>query len=526
LRSTSDQYHSHQMAGPAPRPRSLLAQSAAMQKPETFTALNGLRFLAALAVVIFHYAPRVGIYIHLPLFIKSVINEGPCAVSFFFILSGFVLAHRHLYGRSHIQTTPAFYWARFVRLYPAYLLAFLLFLPIAVQRFILSPSPASGGARTFVLSAVLSCLMLQSWTPLAQAWNGPSWSLSVEAFMYLMFPVIGFRLAKLSCRTAICVLFVSWLIPLSLALAYVTHWIPDETWCLYVTNNPVLWTPLFVMGICASRLVPLWKKVSENKANTLSMVAFMGLILVSLSWPHQWSDVFVTGGIGPFLVAVIVFSTRTTGWITRMIGGPLLSRLGEASYTVYILQAPLWRYWQPLTNYLRRMPPETNIVPLWQFVGFLPFLVLTSLAVQRFIELPVRAWLKDCKKSFESRSQQPAKTFRPQTPPPNPIESLGVQRVSMTAEEPFGSCALRSLRPGRFFCVGVTARKKAFNGHPERGEDSLLIRNNLKELVENPRACAIGSKFPRSHRCTRKHWTAEAPLAKLGSYLRGRIASK
>src|SRR5208282_2377784 len=94
----------------------------------------------------------------------------------------------------------AFYWARFVRLYPIYLLSFLLYLPIAVQKYVLYPSPESTGHHTFVLSAVLSCLMLQSWTPLAQAWNGPSWSLSVEAFMYLMFPLVGFRLVRLSRR--------------------------------------------------------------------------------------------------------------------------------------------------------------------------------------------------------------------------------------------------------------------------------------------------------------------------------------
>src|ERR1700692_2558742 len=89
-----------------------------MQKSETFTALNGLRFLAALAVVIFHYAPRVDVYHQVPGFIRNLINEGPAAVSFFFILSGFVLAHRHLYGNSRVQSAPAFYRARFARLYP------------------------------------------------------------------------------------------------------------------------------------------------------------------------------------------------------------------------------------------------------------------------------------------------------------------------------------------------------------------------------------------------------------------------
>jgi peptidoglycan/LPS O-acetylase OafA/YrhL len=369
-----------------------------MQKSETFTALNGLRFLAALAVVIFHYAPRVDVYNQVPGVIKNVINEGPCAVSFFFILSGFVLAYRHLYNGSRVQSAPAFYWARFIRLYPAYLLAFLLYAPEAAQRYILNPSPESTGHHTFVLSAVLSCLMLQSWTPLAQAWNGPSWSLSVEAFMYLMFPFIGFQLIKLTRRQTAFVLFLSWLIPSSLALAYVERWIPDRTWHLYITNNPLLWMPLFVMGICASRMVSAWKMVAENRAKIVSTFIFVALILVSLLWPHRWSDIFVTGGIAPLLVAVIVCFTRRSSLIARAVGGPFLSKLGEASYIVYILQAPLWHYWQPLTNYIRRVPLQTSIVPLWQFAAFVPILVLASIGVQRFIEAPLRAWIGDWKK--------------------------------------------------------------------------------------------------------------------------------
>jgi peptidoglycan/LPS O-acetylase OafA/YrhL len=394
-----------------------------MQKSETFTALNGLRFLAALVVVIFHYGPRTDTYRQVPDIIRNLIGEGPSAVGFFFILSGFVLAHRHLHDSSRVQTARAFYWARFVRLYPAYLLAFLLFAPIAAQRYIVNSSPASNGRHEFVLSAALSCLMLQSWTPLAQAWNGPSWSLSVEAFMYLMFPLIGFRLAALSRRNVACVLFLSWLIPSSLAVAYVAHWIPDPTWRQYMTNNPLLWMPLFVMGICASRMAPAWKRVSTDKANILSTLSFVALVLVALVWPHKWADVFVTGGIAPLLVAVIIFFTRTPGWITRTIGGPLLSKLGEVSYVVYILQAPLWHYWQETTIYARRMPVQTNSVALWQFAAFVPFLVLVSLAVQRFVETPARSWLGDWKK--RTRVQLPGETVERQASQPKPIELLG-----------------------------------------------------------------------------------------------------
>ena len=103
---------------------------------------------------------------------------------------------------------------------------------------------------------------------------------------------------------------------------------------------------------------------------------FAALILAALAWPHQWADVFVTGGIAPLLAALIIFFTRRQGWIAKALGGPLLSKLGEASYVLYILQAPLWHYWQETTNSLRGVPGKANTVALWQFAAFVPLLVL------------------------------------------------------------------------------------------------------------------------------------------------------
>jgi peptidoglycan/LPS O-acetylase OafA/YrhL len=380
-----------------------------MQKSETFTALNGLRFLAALAVVIFHYAPRTDGYTRLPAAIKNLIDEGPAAVSFFFILSGFVLAYRYLERGDRLQSRAAFYWARLVRLYPAYLLAFLLFLPVAMQQNLGNSFSLSAGRHRFELSALLSGLMLQAWTPLAQAWNGPSWSLSVEAFMYLLFPFIGFRLMRLSPQKTIFVFFASWLIPVSFASAYECHRISPPIWRAYITNNPLLWLPLFVMGICATCMVPTWRSVRADQARKISTAAFAALILAVFLWPHQWNDVLVTGGVAPLFAVVVVCFTRRASRIAKVIGAALPNHLGEASFALYILQAPVWHYWQEFTNHLRRIPEGTSMAAIWQIAFFVPFLILVSLATQRLVENPLRAWLRD------RRSSQPERDLRFQT---------------------------------------------------------------------------------------------------------------
>jgi peptidoglycan/LPS O-acetylase OafA/YrhL len=363
------------------------------QTSETFTALNGLRFLAALAVVFFHFAYKIDGYDRVPEVVKKLIHFGPAAVGFFFILSGFVLASRHFRNSLRTETPAEFYWARFIRIYPAYLVGFLLFAPIAVQKYLAHSSSTMTAPGTFVLSAVLYSLMLQAWTPLAQAWNGPSWSLSVEAFMYFVFPPIMVRLTRLNYKNSIVILCVAWLLPAGLACAYVVHLIPEPAWRAYVGNNPLLWTPLFVMGICAAKLVPIWRKVERSKANLISTAAFMGVIVAAVAWPRAWGEVFIAGGIAPLLLLVVVSFTNVSGWITKFIGGEVFNRLGQVSYVIYIIQSPVWHYWQALTNRLRHVPLQATLVAPWQFFLFVPFLVMVSLAVERFVETPVRGWL-------------------------------------------------------------------------------------------------------------------------------------
>jgi peptidoglycan/LPS O-acetylase OafA/YrhL len=362
-------------------------------KTDAFTALNGLRFLAALAVVCFHYGTKTDGYNQVPETIKKIFNEGPAAVGFFFILSGFVLGYRYLRYGAYSENSTAFYWARFTRLYPAYLLGFLLFAPLAVQKYLVHPSMSAGGQGTFISSAILSLLTLQAWTPLAQAWNGPSWSLSVESFMYVMFPLIGFRLIKLDKPSTLFVACSAWLVPTGLACGHVVKVIPDYAWEKFMVNSPILWLPLFIIGICSTRLLPFWEMMSPRKTNFISTFCFLGVILLGFVWPRGLIEIFIVGGIAPILAVLVVSFTRTSGWITAILGGAIFNKLGQASYIIYIIQSPLWHYWQALTNFIRRVPLQTQGAAKWQFFAFVPFVILVSLAVQRFIEEPVRSWL-------------------------------------------------------------------------------------------------------------------------------------
>lgn len=100
---------------------------------ERIVRLDGLRFLAALAVVMFHYAFRgeaVGVMppLGLPHWVAAASQHGYLGVNLFFMISGFVIA-----WSAHERQAPDFAAARLARLYPAYLAAMTVTFMLTLQ---------------------------------------------------------------------------------------------------------------------------------------------------------------------------------------------------------------------------------------------------------------------------------------------------------------------------------------------------------------------------------------------------------
>ena len=113
-----------------------------------------------------------------------MVNAGYASVSFFILLSGFVLGYNYnARARAGELDNWRFYEARFTRLYPIYLLSFILAWRVL---------PMEWGAHTpamFWTGIVLAPLLLQGWIPeIATFLNTPAWTMSAEAFFYLLFP--------------------------------------------------------------------------------------------------------------------------------------------------------------------------------------------------------------------------------------------------------------------------------------------------------------------------------------------------
>jgi len=187
--------------------------------------LTGLHFVAALIVVMHHFlhinvsGESHGIGHLLKKLVNNFASAGFVGVSFFFVLSGFILTYTYLGRPGQVAINRRDFWiARVARVYPTYLFA----LAVAAVPF----WRGWGGVNTVcatprIVTALTTPVLLQAWTPCAWAWwNAPGWSLSAEAFFYLLFPLIAVPIVRLGRRQLCAVMAFTYLIHLFVLYLY------------------------------------------------------------------------------------------------------------------------------------------------------------------------------------------------------------------------------------------------------------------------------------------------------------------
>jgi peptidoglycan/LPS O-acetylase OafA/YrhL len=360
---------------------------------QNYRALNGLRFLAASAIVSYHYAPKVNEFGTMPAFFKNLVRSGPIALGFFYTLSGFVLTHAYS-GR--VPQTPlprrSFWLARVARLYPVYLLAFVLFIPMAYEKYIHHPANGVDGIRVFLLAGALNLVALQAWTPLAQAWNGPSWSLSVEAFFYLVFPFALPRILGLRWSRLLPMLVGLWMIMIGLTVAHSRSIISESLWRGWVENSPLFWAPLFLIGIATYRVSDWWSKVPSSVASLAAATSLSVVLLLCALLPSNTNELLISGGAAPLLACVVLTFSHPKGLSSRIFGFNLLFEAGAVSYITYILQAPVWHISRLALVRSGYATAGSSTAP-WQLGAYLALLLAVSFLVRQTIEQPAQRLL-------------------------------------------------------------------------------------------------------------------------------------
>lgn len=306
--------------------------------------LTSLRFFAALVVVIFHFGLRA------PAHVPSVFTTGFVGVNFFFLLSGFILVYNYLDRNGQMRIDrPTFWVARFARIYPVYLVAFVVG---AFPYFWAHHSLAS----TFT-TAVAGITLTQAWipSPAGTAWNGPGWSLSAEAFFYLVFPLCVVPLARLNRRQLYLTMALMWLGMLMVALL-IAHLEPSGgdfearwSWERVLNYNPLVRLPEFLLGIALGRLFVDWTASgARHHLSRFTAPGFLALaaLIVAIGAMSIGSDLpsaLVSNGLFDPIFMVLIYNLAfNDGKLASILSTSTLILLGEASYALYILHYTLF----------------------------------------------------------------------------------------------------------------------------------------------------------------------------------------
>jgi peptidoglycan/LPS O-acetylase OafA/YrhL len=388
----------------------------AARKP-SLDALVGIRFIAAMHIVMHHYVIMVpGFRTGAPDWLRRLIAAAPTSVDLFFVLSGFVLAYNYAATRTGLAVSKREFWnARIARIYPVYLLGLIIYVPIAAARYASGTGSIVGDispGATFFVSGGLALFLLQSWSVVFWGWNGPSWSISAEAFFYFIFPWALRPLMSATPRrlfwTSAILWAVSLIAPAYFVIAVVGHSSQQvlDLWEVVLLCHPLLRSIPFFIGIVTGLAFLRWGHLGVSRA-WLAEAAAAAILLVMALVPTA-AGRLMDNALTPFFAALVYLLALERGWLAHALVRRWLVRLGEASYALYILHNPLW-------NYLTRLPNIVSIarghfpvgqakpgtatewnydMSWWSFGAYLVILIVCALIVHQYVEQPARVWIR------------------------------------------------------------------------------------------------------------------------------------
>jgi peptidoglycan/LPS O-acetylase OafA/YrhL len=377
-------------------------------------ALTGIRFFAVFHIFMFHLWTLYDMekkesfknlmigFADLPAILNNFFAHGWLSTSFFFLLSGFILAYLYWSPEGNLTTSRKRFWLRrFARIYPIHILIMVITI-VLLAGFKLS----SGMGRVDLIgSALLTISLTHAWYPPAvPAWSWPTWTLSALVFLYFATPWLMRWLAKLSRRQMQLLLVALPLISLLPTIVYALI-IPagtklDTSWSIFLGSTPLFWVPHFVAGMLLSRLTGISRFAPASSAaqsskvaprpwlawGDLALLAVIGIAcLPGLEEPLKY---FLRHGlIMPLYMILILDLARGRGLAARLFSLPGTGILGETSFSIFIWQNMVMiMCWISLN-----INPELGHHHLW--AASLGIVVL-SLFSTYVLEKPFARWLR------------------------------------------------------------------------------------------------------------------------------------
>lgn len=311
-----------------------------------------------------------------------VFHDGFLGVSFFFILSGFILAYNYQdkFFKKNISIR-SFYISRLARIYPMHIATLLVAL-------ILSFFSSSEGYR-FLFQHIF---LIQSFFPNKDIYfslNAPSWSISNEFFFYLLFPFLIFLKNKIKL-----ILFFLGVVLILLLNRYLDE--EARHYWLYIFPGIRFFD--FLLGIIVFNAYLIFKTIYCRYGYLKNYIEFFSLLIFVLFFVfHVCVEISYRYSIYywiPMVLVILAFSLSSLccekGYLSQFLSNKYLVWGGKVSFCFYlihlfVIQIGYFVY--------KKIGLDFNLLFL-ALIMFLVTLVFSSLAYT-YIEKPLNKMIKE-----------------------------------------------------------------------------------------------------------------------------------
>ncbi|MBI2707186.1 MAG: acyltransferase [Proteobacteria bacterium] len=389
-------------------------------------ALTGLRFFAAFFVLMPHVIiGTIGRGVdQMSTYIVSFSGIG---MPLFFVLSGFVIHYTYSEALTKQGSVgwKNFAIARFARLYPLYIILFSIII-LTSNNGALDIKSLSGFIRYITLTQTWNYEVLgnESLVYLYKNLNfSAGWSISTEVFLYLIYPFVCFLLNKVKSIKYYVIFGVASLLLCIFSMYIIFRYMPfinefststfGQTADFYISGSnsfirwlvyfsPIFWIFIFTCGCCAAASVLYLKNkpISKNEQKIGRILLFISILYLiavycfiftnnSYGSFHEFMKFSHTNwALSPALTIIIFCCARYQSAFSRFMERPKVVKLGDASYSLYLLHDHVISFILQLT-FINFLSPSLKIC-LIMFCA-----ISFSIFSYRTVEVPCRIWLRN-----------------------------------------------------------------------------------------------------------------------------------
>ena len=348
-------------------------------------SLTGIRGVAAIWVLLYHVL-SIGqaSAFELGFLDSQIIRVGWAGVDLFFILSGFMLMHRHStdFERFSLANVWNFAVSRFFRVYPLACIALVLILALVmIDRAFAQHFETGASGNLSIASFAATALLATRWLHVEGNWNEPVWSLSAEIIGYAAFPLLALCVGRIKSLYLTAVI-IAGCMEAVIAFQSAVGQLGEND--LELTGALVRMSGYFLAGICLRRAAELITTPPATwKLNAVSLATTAAMLILPFS-P-------IGGGFMPIAFAILIFVL----YFQRSVAEAILSSrialfLGKISFPLYLLHVmPLLAF-----NYHANAQSTSPGRYLIGLTVLLAWLLATAWVLHRWVEMPVHRFAR------------------------------------------------------------------------------------------------------------------------------------